>query len=195
MKPRVLIVDNYDSFTYNIVQALGTLGAAIEVVRADRVGVDDVNANLPQGLLISPGPGKPEDAGASVGLVRALSGRIPILGICLGHQAIAAAFGGSVVRSTATHGKCSVIRHDGNRLFDRVPSPLRATRYHSLTVAEESLRGTPLRVCAHTTEQVVMGIAHVSDHTYGVQFHPESVMSEHGRHIFSNFLNIAGAAA
>lgn len=195
MKNQLLVVDNYDSFTYNIVQALGSLGAALLVVRADKIAIQDVLATPPRGVLISPGPGRPEHAGASVRLVRELSGRVPILGICLGHQAIATAFGGTVVRSSASHGKCSVIRHECSRLFDRVPSPLRATRYHSLVVEEQSLRSTELRVCARTVEQVVMGLEHRSHHTYGLQFHPESVMSEHGMHLFANFLAIADEAA
>ena len=195
MNDQLLVVDNYDSFTYNIVQALGSLGATLLVVRADKIAIEDVLAARPRGVVISPGPGRPEHAGVSVQLVRELSGQVPILGICLGHQAIATAFGGTVVRSSATHGKCSVIRHECSRLFDRVPSPLRATRYHSLVVEEQSLQSTELRVCARTVEHVVMGLEHRSHHTYGLQFHPESVSSEHGMHLFSNFLAIADGTA
>jgi len=196
MKPRIVVIDNYDSFTYNIVQAIGALGASVQTTRADSVSAEELAAAPPHGIIISPGPGQPQNAGASMQIVQRLSGSVPILGICLGHQVIAAAFGALVVRAAeVVHGKCSVIIHDGSRLFDRVPSPLRATRYHSLAVAENSLRSTPLRVCARSEEHAVMAIAHAAHDTFGVQFHPESIMSEHGQHIFSNFLVIAEEAA
>ena len=196
MRPDILLLDNYDSFTYNIAQAFGSLGAAVDVVRADAIGGTSVAEQRPRGIVISPGPGIPQNAGASMDIVASCSGDIPILGICLGHQVIAAVFGGRVVRGAVPmHGKCSSITHDGSRLFDRVPSPLRATRYHSLVVEEGSLRTTPLRIVARSDDHVVMGIAHATHQTYGVQFHPESVLSEHGLHLLSNFLAIAREAA
>jgi len=196
VKPRVLVIDNFDSFTYNIVQALGALGARVEVARADSIAVNGAEAVMPSGIVISPGPGRPEDAGASMTIARCFSGRVPVLGVCLGHQAVACAFGASVGPAPLLmHGKCSSITHSGSRLFDRVPSPLRATRYHSLVVIESSLRGTPLRVLARADDHSVMAIGHETHPTYGLQFHPESVMSEHGLHIFSNFLELCSRAA
>ncbi len=196
MSATVLLLDNYDSFTYNIVQAVATLGTRVSVVRSDQVSAPDVLAMQPQGVIISPGPGRPAHAGNCLDIVRSCTGRLPILGICLGHQVIAEAFGARVEHAREPmHGKCSIITHAGERLFDRVPTPLRATRYHSLVVNEASLRATPLRVFARADDASVMAIAHPTHPTFGLQFHPESVMSEHGQHIFANFVAMTGSEA
>jgi anthranilate synthase/aminodeoxychorismate synthase-like glutamine amidotransferase len=188
MRPRVLLVDNYDSFTYNLAQAIGTIGADVDVRRADVVFPADVAAAPPHALVISPGPGTPERAGNSMALVRALSGKVPILGVCLGHQAIGAAFGGRVVRAPAVvHGKTSRVSHDGGGLFAGIPSPFIATRYHSLVVDEATLPEV-LRVTARSTDGLLMAFRHETHPTYGVQFHPESVLTRHGPKLIANFL-------
>ena len=184
----ILLVDNYDSFTYNLAQAIGTIGADVDVRRADVVFPADVAAAPPDALVISPGPGTPERAGNSMALVRALSGKVPILGVCLGHQAIGAAFGGRVVRAPAVvHGKTSRVSHDGGELFAGIPSPFVATRYHSLVVDEATLPSV-LRVTARSTDGLLMAFRHETHPTFGVQFHPESVLTRHGPKLLANFL-------
>jgi anthranilate synthase/aminodeoxychorismate synthase-like glutamine amidotransferase len=191
---RVLMIDNYDSFTYNLVQEFGALGAVVTVVRCDAVDAAGVAGLAPDALVISPGPGRPEEAGASIELVRVFSGKMPILGVCLGHQAIGAAFGAKVARAPAVvHGKTAAVHHDGRAPFAGVPSPFDATRYHSLMVEEESLAGTPLEVSARSGDGLLMAVAHREHPTYGFQFHPESVLTRHGPHILKNFLTIAQA--
>jgi len=188
VRPRVLLVDNYDSFTYNLAQAIGVIGADVEVRRADAVSPSDVAAAPPHALVVSPGPGTPERAGNSMALIRSLSGVVPILGVCLGHQAIGAVFGGNVVRAAAPmHGKTSTIEHDGRTIFRGLSSPLTVGRYHSLVVdpalpdcLEETARGGG----------VLMGLRHRELPAEGVQFHPESVLTEQGRELLANFLDI-----
>jgi anthranilate synthase component 2 len=188
MSTDVLILDNYDSFTYNLAQAFGSLGAAVRVVRSDAIEVGELVARPPDVLVVSPGPGTPERAGNSMQAIRALSGAIPILGVCLGHQAIGAVFGGRVVRAPAVvHGKTSKISHDGTGLFAGVPSPFVATRYHSLVIDETTLPQS-LAVTARSGDGLLMAFAHRADPTYGVQFHPESVLTTAGPKILANFL-------
>jgi len=190
---RLLVVDNYDSFTYNLVQYLAELGARVEVWRNDRYSVEDVVALDPRAVVISPGPGRPEEAGISVPLVRRLGDRLPILGVCLGHQAIAVAYGGRVVPAPVLmHGKTSEIVHWGDGLYRGVPSPFVATRYHSLCVEEQGLPAE-LVVTAKSPDDVIMGLRHRQHPVHGVQFHPESVLTEHGRRILGNFLELAQA--
>jgi anthranilate synthase/aminodeoxychorismate synthase-like glutamine amidotransferase len=187
-RPRVLVVDNYDSFTYNLVQYLRGFGADCEVRENDRIHVPDVLAAPPDGLLISPGPGTPERAGVSLALIRALSDRCPILGVCLGHQALALAFGARVERSVLpVHGKTSRIDHDGRGLFRGIPSGFEATRYHSLLVAAESIPDE-LEVSARSTGGEVMGLRHRALPLEGLQFHPESILTEHGPQLVQNWL-------
>ena len=192
----LLILDNYDSFTYNLAQAFGKLGAQVRVVRSDSMTADGLAASPPGALVISPGPGTPERAGNSVRAVRALDGRVPILGVCLGHQAIGACFGAKIVGAPAVvHGKVSHVEHDGAALFEGVPSPFAATRYHSLVVDEPSMPEV-LRVIARSAgDGLLMGLAHRDHPTFGVQFHPESVMTKHGHRILSNFLRLVERAA
>lgn len=182
---RVAVIDNYDSFTYNLVQYVAELDGQPEVFRNDEVGVDDLAGF--DALIISPGPGEPRDAGVSIAAIRELTGRLPILGVCLGHQAIAEAFGGRVVRGTPVHGKTSTIHHNGALPFGGAPEPFEATRYHSLVVDRESLPPV-LEVTAWTDDGVVMGLRHRADPTFGVQFHPESVMTPAGKVILGEFL-------
>ena len=196
MSARVLMVDNYDSFTFNLVQAFGALGARVQVVRNDCIGERDVLASPPDALVISPGPGRPHDAGICAALVSALGGRVPILGVCLGHQVIGEAFGGRVTHAPCVvHGKTSRVSHDGAVLFAGVPSPFVATRYHSLVVDECSLDGSPLYPIARSEDGLLMALAHRSQPTYGVQFHPESVLTRHGPTILANFLALAERVA
>jgi len=190
----ILVIDNYDSFTFNLVQYLGELGTAPEVHRNDRITLDEISAMHPSHILISPGPCTPHEAGISVDAVRTFSGRIPILGVCLGHQSIAEAFGGSVVRAgRLMHGKTSLIEHNGEHdsgsILHGVPSPFTATRYHSLIV-EEPLPDCLVRT-AWTAEGELMGLRHAKQPTFGVQFHPESILTEHGHQVLKNFLEIA----
>jgi anthranilate synthase/aminodeoxychorismate synthase-like glutamine amidotransferase len=184
----VAVVDNYDSFTYNLVQYLAELGARPSVYRNDEVAVERLAEH--DALVISPGPGGPADAGVSLDAIRALSGSLPILGVCLGHQCLAEAFGGRVVRGQPVHGKTSWIRHDLSGLFAGLPDPFQATRYHSLVVERESLPAD-LLVNAWTHDGVVMGLRHTSHPTYGVQFHPESVLTAEGKRILGEFLRRA----
>ena len=191
---RVLLIDNYDSFTYNLLQYLAELGADVIVRRNDAVGVDEAEALSADALVISPGPGRPEDAGICVDLIRALGPQIPTLGVCLGHQAIAVAFGGEVVLAPAAlHGKTSPILHDGaDPLFAGLPSPFTATRYHSLCVRREGLPAE-LAVTATSDDGLIMGLRHRRHPVAGVQFHPESILTGPGRQILANFLGKGGA--
>lgn len=192
----LLIVDNYDSFTFNLVQMIGAMGAPVRVVRNDILDVEQLQKALPSAVVISPGPGRCEDAGNTVALVRALSGRLPILGVCLGHQAIGAAFGARIVSAPQlVHGKASVIRHDRSALFEGIPSPFVGTRYHSLAVDEPSLAGSGLCVTARTREGLLMAFSHECHPTFGVQFHPESVLTRYGARLVRNFLKLAGQCA
>ncbi len=185
----IAVIDNYDSFTYNLVQYLCELGADVRVYRNDAVSVEDLDKLSPAGLVISPGPGGPESAGISTEAVRAFSDRIPILGVCLGHQCIGNAFGGKVVHAgTLMHGKTSQIRHDGKGIFSMIENPMTATRYHSLALERESLPPV-LEVCAESEDGEVMGIRHISRPVYGVQFHPESILTRYGMRILENFLS------
>ena len=190
--PVVLVIDNYDSFTYNLVQYLWELGGEVAVRRNDEVTLQQIETLKPARILLSPGPCTPNEAGVCVPLIRHFAGKLPIFGVCLGHQAIGAAFGGKVVRAqTLMHGKTSVIEHDGRSIFRDVPTPFTATRYHSLIVDEPSLPAA-LTPTAHTVNtdgsRVLMGLRHRSLPIEGVQFHPESVLTEHGKHMMKNFL-------
>jgi anthranilate synthase/aminodeoxychorismate synthase-like glutamine amidotransferase len=188
----VFVLDNYDSFTYNLVQYLGELGAEVEVRRNDQVTVADVEAMRPERIVISPGPCTPQDAGISIDLVRHFVGKVPVLGVCLGHQAIGAAFGGNIVRArNLMHGKTSAVVHDNKSIFQGLPLPMTATRYHSLIVEEKTLP-PELEVSAWTTEKdgkrTIMGLRHRRHPVEGVQFHPESVLTDAGKKLVGNFL-------
>jgi anthranilate synthase/aminodeoxychorismate synthase-like glutamine amidotransferase len=185
----ILVIDNYDSFTYNLVQYLGELGAEVRVMRNDAVTVDDVRAAQPDQIVISPGPGRPEDAGVTMATIERFAESTPILGVCLGHQAIGAVFGGAVVRAAAPmHGKTSTIEHDGRGVFSGIDGPFVASRYHSLVVAEEGLPGD-LIVSARTREdRTIMGLRHRTWPVHGVQFHPESILTGEGKRILRNFI-------
>jgi anthranilate synthase/aminodeoxychorismate synthase-like glutamine amidotransferase len=184
----LLVIDNYDSFTFNLVQYLGELGAALVVHRNDAVGVDEVEALAPGAIVVSPGPGAPADAGISPAVIRRFAGRRPILGVCLGHQAIGEVFGGRVGRAPRPiHGKTSWIHHDGRGLFAGLPDPFEATRYHSLIVERESVPDC-LEVSAWTEDGLVMGLRHRSAAVDGVQFHPESILTTAGKALLGNFL-------
>jgi anthranilate synthase/aminodeoxychorismate synthase-like glutamine amidotransferase len=190
----VFVLDNYDSFTYNLVQYLGEMGQEVVVRRNDQTTLEEIEGLKPSHILVSPGPCTPQDAGISIELIRHFAGKVPVLGVCLGHQAIGAAFGGKVVRaSTLMHGKTSQIEHDGRTLFRGVPSPMEATRYHSLIVSEDGLP-QELEVSASTKERdgtrVIMGLRHKRCPVEGVQFHPESVLTSHGRELLRNFLQL-----
>jgi anthranilate synthase/aminodeoxychorismate synthase-like glutamine amidotransferase len=189
----VFVLDNYDSFTYNLVQYLGELGETVEVRRNDQITPEGIEALNPSHILISPGPCTPQDAGISIDLIRYFAGKKPLLGVCLGHQAIGAAFGGQVVRAhKVMHGKVSQIEHDGRTVFHELPQPLTATRYHSLVVSEIGLP-KELQISAATMdngERVIMGLRHRSLPVEGVQFHPESVLTDSGRRLLKNFLRL-----
>jgi len=190
----VFVLDNYDSFTYNLVQYLGELGANVEVRRNDQVRLDEIEALHPDHILVSPGPCTPQDAGISVDLIRHFTGKLPILGVCLGHQAIGMAFGGDVVRARKLmHGKTSAVEHDGKTIFRDLATPMTATRYHSLIVADGNLP-VELEVSAHSIEsdgtRVIMGLRHRHHPTEGVQFHPESVLTTEGKKLVANFLKM-----
>ena len=188
----LVLIDNYDSFAYNLVHFLGELGAEVSVWRNDAIGVDEVLARRPEAIVLSPGPCDPDKAGICLELARRAAGRTPILGVCLGHQAIAQAFGARIVRAPAPmHGKLSAIRHRGGALFTGIPSPFEATRYHSLTVAPDSLPEV-FEATADTGDGAIMAISHRDLPIHGVQFHPESIASEHGHDLLANFLRIAG---
>jgi anthranilate synthase/aminodeoxychorismate synthase-like glutamine amidotransferase len=187
----ILVIDNYDSFTYNLVQYLGELGAELRVRRNDQVTVGEIEAMAPEQILISPGPGRPEDAGISVDVIRRFGPTVPILGVCLGHQAIGAVYGGTVSRaSTPMHGKTSTIVHDGKGLFRGITDPFLAGRYHSLVISGDGLP-SELEVAARTREDgTIMAVRHRSYSVHGVQFHPESVLTDEGRRILRNFLDL-----
>ena len=190
----VFVLDNYDSFTYNLFQYLGELGAEVVVRRNDEVTVAGVEAMRPERILLSPGPCTPQEAGISIELVRHFAGKVPVLGVCLGHQAIGAAFGGEVVRAPKLmHGKTSDVQHDGKTIFSGLPSPMTATRYHSLIVQEKGLP-KDLEISAYTTEnggtRVIMGLRHKQFPVEGVQFHPESVLTGEGKRLIGNFLRM-----
>jgi anthranilate synthase/aminodeoxychorismate synthase-like glutamine amidotransferase len=188
----VLVIDNYDSFTYNLVQHLGELGADLEVRRNDQVTVEEIERMRPDRIVISPGPCTPQEAGVSVPLIRELAGKVPILGVCLGHQSIGDAFGGRVIRAPyLMHGKTSPIHHDGKTIFSGVPQDFTATRYHSLIVERESLP-EELEISATTPDGLIMGLRHKRLPVEGVQFHPESVLTGPGKTILENFLKLAG---
>jgi anthranilate synthase component II len=188
--PRVLLIDNYDSFTYNLYQYLCELGADVTVRRNDAISVDEARAFNPDSVVISPGPGVPSDAGISIELIRALGPSVPILGVCLGHQAIAVAFGGVVSRAPELmHGKASDIHHDGSGVFEGLPNPFSAIRYHSLAAVPDSVPPT-LEVTARTQTGVIMALRHRQYPVHGVQFHPESILTEHGKALLSNFLRV-----
>ncbi len=184
----ITLIDNYDSFTYNLVHYLGELGATVEVHRNDRITVDQVLAGSPKGIVLSPGPCDPDKAGICLALVAAAAGKLPIFGVCLGHQVIGQAFGGRVVRAPAMmHGKTSAIQHGGKGVFADIPDGFTATRYHSLTVAREDFPDI-LEITAETADGVIMGLSHRVHPIHGVQFHPESIASEHGHALLENFL-------
>ena len=188
----VFVLDNYDSFTYNLVQYIGELGADVEVRRNDQVTVDEIEAMRPERIVISPGPCTPHEAGISIDLIRHFAGKVPLLGVCLGHQAIGEAFGGQVVRAkNLMHGKTSLVEHDGKTIFRGLQSPMTATRYHSLIVSEQGLPAE-LEISARTRDQdgspVIMGLRHRSFPVEGVQFHPESVLTAEGKKLVKNFL-------
>lgn len=184
----ILVIDNYDSFTYNIVQYLGELGAQIEVVRNDEIPVAEILRKKPTHILISPGPCSPKEAGISVETIKDLAGKIPILGVCLGHQSIGYAFGGDIVRAQKLmHGKTSQIRHDGKGVFKGMPNPFRATRYHSLVIRRDTLPDC-LALTAESEDGEIMGVRHKTLPVEGVQFHPESILTESGRTLLKNFL-------
>jgi len=184
----ILVIDNYDSFTYNLVQYLSELGAEVVVQRNDAIGVDEIRALRPSGVLISPGPGRPEEAGVSLDVIAELGSATPIFGVCLGHQSIAQNFGASVVRADRLmHGRTSEILHEGQGVFVNLPSPLTATRYHSLIVKRDTIPDV-IEVTAWTDRDEVMGIRHSELPIEGVQFHPESFLTEHGHHLIRNWL-------
>lgn len=184
----IVVVDNYDSFTYNLVQYLGEMGASVQVLRNDAIDVDGLEAMEPEGVLLSPGPGTPDDAGITLACVERLAGRVPLLGVCLGHQAIAQSYGGKIVRADRLmHGRTSPIEHVGGGVFEGLPSPFTATRYHSLIVDRASVPDT-LEVTAWTAEGEIMGLRHRELEVEGVQFHPESFLTEHGHALLERFL-------
>jgi anthranilate synthase component II len=188
---KVALVDNYDSFTWNLVHAIGMLGAEVEVYRNDKITVDALAAARPDAIVISPGPCTPKEAGISLELVERLGERVPIFGVCLGHQAIGAAYGGEVVRAPVpVHGKLSTIQHKGEGVLRGINAPFEATRYHSLVVKRDTMPAE-LKVTAETGDGLVMAMSHKKHPVHGVQFHPESIASEHGQTILKNFLDLA----
>ena len=189
----LLLLDNYDSFTYNIYQLFSDIGAQVEVVRSDKISIDGIRANGYRGIIISPGPGIPQDAGISEEVIRQLGGEIPILGICLGHQAIGEVFGGRVVRTgEIVHGKASPIRHSGTGLYRDIPNPTEVARYHSLIIARESLPDV-LDVTSQLDDGTIMGVRHKTLPIEGIQFHPESILTPEGRRMMQNYLTDIGA--
>lgn len=187
----ILVIDNYDSFTYNLVHYLGEMGEEIQVFRNDKITLEEIGRMSPEMIVISPGPCTPKEAGISVEVIREFGGKIPILGVCLGHQSIGYAFGGKIVRAKRLlHGKTSLIYHDGKGIYSGLPNPFEATRYHSLVVDRDSLP-RELEVTAWTDEDEVMGIRHREYPIEGVQFHPESILTRHGKDLLKNFLRIS----
>jgi anthranilate synthase/aminodeoxychorismate synthase-like glutamine amidotransferase len=185
----IVVIDNYDSFTYNLVQYLGELGAVVRVMRNDAVTVDEVRAAKPERIVISPGPGRPEEAGVTMAAIEQLGRTIPILGVCLGHQAIGAVFGGSVVRAAVPmHGKTSTIEHDGRGVFSGIDGPFVASRYHSLIVGDDKLPADLIVSARTRDDQIIMGWRHRSWPVHGVQFHPESILTAEGKRILRNFV-------
>jgi anthranilate synthase/aminodeoxychorismate synthase-like glutamine amidotransferase len=186
----ILMIDNYDSFTYNLVQYLGELGKEIHVARNDQITLDEIKRFKPTQIVISPGPGSPKDAGISNAVIREFSGKLPILGVCLGHQCIGEVFGGRVVRAgRLMHGKTSQIHHDGKGVFQGLPNPFEAMRYHSLIVERETLPEC-LAITAETDQKEIMGLIHKQHPTVGVQFHPESILTQGGKDLLRNFLKL-----
>ncbi len=186
----ILVIDNYDSFTYNLVQYLGELGAEMKVARNDQITVAEIERHLPDKIVISPGPKTPSEAGICLEVISKFSGRVPILGVCLGHQSIGQAFGGKVIRAPhLMHGKTSEIHHDGKTLFEGLPNPFVATRYHSLIVERESLPSC-LEISATTSDGLIMGLRHRQMKVEGVQFHPESILTQPGKQLLANFLKM-----
>jgi len=189
VKARVVVVDNYDSFTYNLVQYIESLGGECDVRLNDRVTVDQIREARPSGVLLSPGPGNPDEAGVTLSVIEQLAGTLPIFGVCLGHQAIGQAFGGKVIRAPELmHGKTSGIQHDGRTIYQGLPSPFEATRYHSLIVEEASFPDA-LEVTARTQKGEIMGLRHRKFAVEGVQFHPESILTDHGLRLIENWLS------
>lgn len=188
----ILVIDNYDSFTYNLVQYLGELGAEPLVYRNDRITLDEIDSLKPDRLLVSPGPCTPTEAGISVEAIRAFSGKLPILGVCLGHQSLGQAFGGTIVRAPRLfHGKVSDIHHDGKTIFSDIPSPFTATRYHSLVVERDTLPDCfDISAWTEDEDNIIMGLRHRDHPTEGVQFHPESILTEAGMQLLKNFLTL-----
>jgi anthranilate synthase/aminodeoxychorismate synthase-like glutamine amidotransferase len=185
----ILMIDNYDSFTYNLVQYLGELGGRLKVFRNDKITIDEIRVLKPESIVISPGPGTPVEAGISVEVIREFQGKVPILGVCLGHQAIGYCYGGHIIRArNVMHGKTSLIYHNKKDIFKGLPSPLEATRYHSLIV---DLKCFPeeLQITARTKDGEIMGLRHKRYPVFGVQFHPESIMTKHGKQLLKNFLD------
>jgi para-aminobenzoate synthetase component 2 len=186
----ILVIDNYDSFTYNLVQYLGELGAELTVRRNDQMTVTEIDSLAPERIVISPGPKTPSEAGICLDVIKTFSGRVPILGVCLGHQAIGQAFGGKVIRAPELmHGKTSLVSHDGKTIFSGLPSPFSATRYHSLIVERESLPAC-LEISASAPDGLIMGLRHRTMKVEGVQFHPESILTEVGKDLLANFLQL-----
>jgi anthranilate synthase/aminodeoxychorismate synthase-like glutamine amidotransferase len=186
----ILVIDNYDSFTYNLVQYLGELGAELQTYRNDKITLDQIKKLDPEKILISPGPGYPKDAGISISLIKEFAGKVPILGVCLGHQAIGEAFGGKIVSAKRfMHGKTSQIHHDGKTIFKGLPDPFPATRYHSLLVEKASLPDC-LEISAWTDKDEIMGLRHKKYKIEGIQFHPESILTTEGKNLLKNFLSL-----
>jgi para-aminobenzoate synthetase component 2 len=186
----ILLLDNYDSFTYNLAQYLGELGCQLEVHRNDKISVEEIARRKPERIVISPGPCTPQEAGVSVELIEKLAAKFPILGVCLGHQAVGAAFGGKIIRAPKLfHGKTSEVKHDGKGIFQKLPNPFVATRYHSLIVERKSLP-KELEISAETADGIIMGLRHREYKVEGVQFHPESVLTESGKKLLQNFLSL-----
>ena len=186
----ILIIDNYDSFTYNLVQYIGSLDYNVKVVKNNEISIDDIAAINPDKIVISPGPGKPENAGISIDVIKKYYNKVPILGICLGHQAITIAFGGDVINSNEiSHGKVAKIIHEKSQIFNNIPNEFMATRYHSLMIDRKSLSKN-IRVIAKTDNGVIMGVEHKNSKLFGLQFHPESIETKYGMEMIENFLNI-----